>query len=97
MGSASGGQNLTPNPNVLARAGYGGDVWGANGGGATPYGTATQVGATMSNGQRQANFLPGGNFGTTTQRSVMGRLSNGEVSENQFDSTIQTGGSNNAG
>jgi hypothetical protein len=32
------GQNLNANPNVTAPAGYGGDVWGANGGGIVPVG-----------------------------------------------------------
>lgn len=30
------GQNLSPNQNVIAVAGVGGDKWGANGGGITP-------------------------------------------------------------
>jgi len=32
------GQNLSANPNVFAVAGMGGDVWGANGGGAVAIG-----------------------------------------------------------
>ena len=63
-GQASGGQQLTPNPNVFARASLGGDVWGANGGGATAIGggVAGQAGwderiaPAQSRGQTAANY-----------------------------------------
>ena len=37
-GQASGGQKLTPNPNVSAPVNRGGDRWGANGGDGVPIG-----------------------------------------------------------
>jgi hypothetical protein len=63
-GNASGGQQLTVNPNVNAPAGVGGDQWGANGGGITPIGggVAGQDGwspplkVTLSDAQRQASY-----------------------------------------
>lgn len=38
IGTVSPGQKLTPDPNVFAPAGMGGDIWGANGGGAVAVG-----------------------------------------------------------
>jgi hypothetical protein len=57
-GLASGGQQLTPNLNVTAPAGVGGDVWGANGGGITPVGVCPGISnlkQTLSKGQRETN------------------------------------------
>jgi hypothetical protein len=76
-GQASGGQQLTPNPNVNAPAGIGGDLWGANGGGITPIGGGingvTNVKQTLSNGQREtnSNYIPGS--------TTLAGLSNGAV------------------
>jgi hypothetical protein len=62
-GVASGGQKLTPIKNVTARAGIGGSLWGANGGGITPIGggVAGQTGwvvplkANTSDGESDLN------------------------------------------
>jgi hypothetical protein len=72
-GIATGGQTLTPNPNVNAPAGYGGDLWGANGGGITPIGNGVtgidgwdeRVAATFSDGQTQANIQQSGSMGNS--------------------------------
>jgi hypothetical protein len=63
-GLPSGGQTLTPNPNVNAPAGIGGDLWGANGGGITPIGGgiggptgyAKPLAIQMSDAEQTANL-----------------------------------------
>lgn len=68
-GVATGGQTLTPPKNVTARAGFGGDIWGANGGAATPIGNgnvgmpdgrvawAQPLEASLSNGETDGQTL----------------------------------------
>jgi hypothetical protein len=59
------GQNLTANQNVNAPAGFGGDVWGANGGGVTPVGGGATdqtgylkpVAITPASAETATNFL----------------------------------------
>lgn len=58
-GQASGGQNLTPNRNVSAPAGFGGDRWGANGGGITPMAGSKPVAATLADGETATNLQLG--------------------------------------
>ena len=83
-GQASGGQSLTPNRNVVAPAGIGGDLWGANGGGITPVGggvnAITNVKQAISNGQRETNSLFDGNGQT-----ALAGMSNGAVSARTAD------------
>lgn len=63
-GQASGGQSLTPNNNVNAPAGIGGDRWGANGGGITPIGGGIsgqggwdeRIAIASGDGQLAANY-----------------------------------------
>lgn len=78
-GQASGGQSLTPNRNVNAPAGIGGDLWGANGGGIAPVGggvnAVTNVKQAISNGQRETNSVFDGNG-----QNTLAGLSNGAVS-----------------
>jgi hypothetical protein len=81
-GQASGGQTLTPNRNVSAPAGFGGDKWGAFGGGIAPVGTVRTVKQTLSNAQTGADYI----FDANNQ-VVMGGLSNGAVSGVTTDST----------
>jgi hypothetical protein len=81
--AASGGQQLTPNNNVAAVAGNGGDIWGAFGGGAVPVGGGvngvSNVVQTLSNGQREtnSNYIPGS--------TTLARMSNGAVQGNTAD------------
>jgi hypothetical protein len=104
-GQASGGQKLTPNPNVSALAGNGGDIWGANGGSATPIGNGVtgvkgwdeRIAATISDGQTAANLevqpIPVKAKGAPTQ-SVQSQTSNGSLSQQSFDDALPAGGSN---
>jgi hypothetical protein len=104
-GQASGGQQLTPNRNVNAPAGFGGDLWGAYGGGITPVGggvTGDQgwdapIAKTLSDGETATNFelnpVPLSSAGAPTQ-SVKSQVSDGALSERSFDDALPTGGSN---
>ena len=64
-GTVLGGQTLTPNPNVTASAGMGGDRWGANGGGITPIGNGvggqtgwnSPVAQTLSDGETATTYI----------------------------------------
>lgn len=83
-GIPSGGQTLTPNPNVNAPAGFGGDLWGANGGGITPVGGGVTgqtgydkpVAVTLSDAETQTNYQTGvrktveGDLGTASWASA---------------------------
>jgi hypothetical protein len=87
LGQASGGQQLTPNLNVTATAGLGGDRWGANGGGITPVGVdpgITNVQQALSRGQREANtnYLLN-SYGTT--QTVLADMATGAVSGQTAD------------
>lgn len=104
-GQASGGQTLTPNPNVYAPGGIGGDRWGANGGGITPIGNGVtgpsgwdeRVAATASDGQTAENLelnpIPLTARGAPTQ-SVKSQSSNGSLSQQSLDDALPGGGSN---
>jgi hypothetical protein len=94
-GQASGGQQLTPNNNVTAVAGMGGDVWGAFGGGAVPIGGGVSgqtgfgkpISATLSDGETATNYLQG-------TPSVKALESNTALSGQTLDSALASGGSN---
>lgn len=75
-----GGQTLTPNPNVLAPAGNGGDQWGANGGGITPSLGPTPVLVNVSRAVRQTN-----NIFDVNNQTVQAGMSNGAVSGKTAD------------
>jgi hypothetical protein len=104
-GQASGGQTLTPNPNVNAPAGLGGDLWGANGGGITAIGNGVtgQTGWDERVAPAQNRGLTAGNYevspipvnakGAPTQ-SVKTQESNGALSELSLDDALPSGGSN---
>jgi hypothetical protein len=81
MTAANGGQTLTPNPDVYAPAGMGGDVWGANGGGATPIAQPKSPLVNMANASRDGTFL----FDAKNARTVKAGLSNSSVSARTAD------------
>jgi len=87
-GQASGGQKLTPNPNVTAVAGRGGDKWGANGGDINPVGVGQPVGATLSYGETAANYQLG------QSQTVLGNESTGVLNRQTLDSALPAGGRN---
>ena len=95
-GNVTGGQVLTPNNNVFAPAGMGGDLWGANGGGITPVGGGATdqtgyvkpIAATASDGDTATNYLPG------TPRPVLALENSAALSGQTQDSTLASGGSN---
>lgn len=103
-GGPSGGQTLTPNPNVNAPAGIGGDKWGANGGGIVPIGNGVtgtkgwdeRVAATISDGQTCGNLeqapIPLTNKGAPTL-SVQTQLSKAALAQTSFDDALLTAGS----
>jgi hypothetical protein len=98
-GQASGGQQLTPNNNVLAVAGMGGDVWGAYGGGAVAIGGGVTgqtgfgkpVAATVADGETAANYLPSA---PVPLRSVLSSENNASLSGQALDSSLASTGSN---
>lgn len=105
-GIASGGNKLSPNPNVTAPAGFWGDQWGANGGGVTPIGggVAGQTGwetkeaNALSTGQTQGNYQTTGSAaGPFTRnpatRDIMSDASRGQLSMRSADLNIPAGGS----
>jgi hypothetical protein len=104
-GQASGGQILTPNPNVVAVAGRGGDKWGANGGGITPIGGGAsgqtgwdeRVAPAQVRGQTAENYeqspIPVTVKGAPTQ-SVLTQQSNAALGGLSKDSALAAGGSN---
>jgi len=95
-GKASGGQQLTPNRNVTARAGVGGDVWGANGGGITPIGGGVSgqtgydkpVAVTAADGETATNYL------ATANSSVLGQENIGVLTGQTADSSLPAGNGN---
>ena len=87
-GQASGGQTLTPNKNVTAVAGRGGDKWGANGGDINPVGVGQSVGVTLSYGETAANFQVG------QSQTVLGNESTGVLDKQTPDASLPAGGSN---
>lgn len=96
-GVASGGNRLSPNRNVTAVAGNGGDKWGANGGGIGPIGggVAGQTGwdtkeaNALSTGQTQTNYLTTGpaTRGTPT-RDVLSDMTRGALSAQAADTSL---------
>lgn len=104
-GQASGGQKLTPNPNVEALSGIYGDQWGANGGGATPIGGGVsgqtgwdeRVAPAQSRAQTAENYqqspIPLTNRGAPTQ-SVLTKQANAALSTTSLDDALAAGGSN---
>jgi hypothetical protein len=64
-GQVLGGQTLTPNRNVNAPAGTGGNLWGANGGAITPIGGGVSgqtgwnspVAQTLADGETATNYI----------------------------------------
>lgn len=95
-GQASGGQQLTPNRDVTAPAGFGGDLWGANGGGIVPS-TTKSIKQTLSDGETAGNYeqspIPLTALGAPTE-SVLSRASNARLSGQTLDSALAAGGSN---
>lgn len=99
------GQNLSPNPNVSAPAGYGGDTWGANGGDDTPVGggATDQTGyikpvvVTLCSAEAATNYLDPGLSTTNvpTQKSRLSNLNSDALSGQTQDPLSSTG--NNAG
>jgi len=98
-GQVSPGQKLTPNPNVSAPAGNGGDLWGANGGGITPVGGGAvdqtgyvkPVAITPSDCETATNYLPPS---PVPLRSVLSAENNTALSGQTQDSALASGGSN---
>ena len=104
-GQASVGQRLTPNPNVFAHAGTGGDTWGANGGGqvAVGGGAVDQTGyvkpiaITPSDCETATNYIPSALPVTAKgpiTRTVLGQENIGALSGQTQDSALAGGGSN---
>jgi hypothetical protein len=95
-GQAGGGQTLTPNRDITARAGFGGDLWGANGGGIAPCNTKS-INQTLSDGETAANYeqnpIPVGAAGAPTE-SVLSKVNNAALSLQTADSALAAGGSN---
>jgi hypothetical protein len=95
-GHASGGQTLTPNRDVTARAGFGGDKWGANGGDINPCNTKS-INQTLSDGETAANYeqspIPVTLAGAPTT-SVLTQVNNTLLSLQTLDSALTAGGSN---
>src|ERR1700730_5187943 len=99
-GQASGGQILTPNKNLTAVAGRGGDKWGANGGDINPIGGGVSgqtgwnkpVGHTCANGETATNYLP--DVSSIGLSSVLARESTGALDDHIADASIPAGGSN---
>jgi len=75
-----GGQVLTPNPNVIAPAGVGGDRWGANGGDITPTVEPQGVLANASRAVRAMN-----NTFDVNNQTIQGAMSRGAVSAKTAD------------
>src|SRR6202035_488813 len=78
---ASGGQNLTPYQNVFAPVQMGGDLWGANGGGATPVGGPLPVLANAARGVRQVDAV----YDAKNNVTVQGGMSRGAVNTKTSD------------
>jgi hypothetical protein len=105
-GQASGGQTLTPTFDASnSPAGFGGDLWGAHGGGITPVGGGVAglngysrpVAITASQGATAANYerspIPVTNKGAPTT-AVLSDYSRASLSGQTADSALAAGGSN---
>jgi hypothetical protein len=99
------GQNLSANPNVNAPAGYGGDVWGANGGGVTAIGGGATdqtgylkpVAVTPASAESATNYLDPGlsTANRPLQQTRLGLLNSDALSGQTQDPLSSVG--NNAG
>src|ERR1700679_606726 len=97
-GTVSPGQLLTPNRNVFAVAGHGGNKWGAFGGGIVAIGGGATdqtgyvkpVAATAADGETATNYLPGAQPVAT----VIGQESNTALSGQVLDNALPVGTSN---
>jgi hypothetical protein len=100
------GQNLSANPNVFAIAQMGGDIWGANGGGAVAVGggATDQTGylkpavITPSSCETASNFLDSAPLGTVnrpTPGTRLGQMNSDALSGQTQEPLSSTG--NNAG
>jgi hypothetical protein len=89
-GQASGGQKLTPNRNVTAPAGAGGDKWGANGGDINPMSGSKPLAATAADGETATNYI----VSPKAPLTVMSQESLGVLDKQSADSAIPAGGSN---
>ncbi len=78
--TASGGQNLTPYQNVTAPAGFGGDLWGANGGGITPVFGPLPALANVSRAITQSDRIIDVN-----QTTIQAGMSSGAISTKTAD------------
>jgi len=100
------GQNLSANPNVFVIAQMGGDIWGANGGGAVAVGggATDQTGylkpavITPSSCETASNFLDSAPLGTVNQPTPGTRLGqmNSDARSGQTQEPLSSTG-NNAG
>jgi hypothetical protein len=88
-GQASGGQTLTPNSNVSAPAGIGGELWGRFGGGIAAIGTAKPVAATVSDGETAANYVV-----DAVPNSVQGAEAVGALDKQTLDTALPVSGTN---
>lgn len=101
-GTVSPGQVLSPNLNVFAQAGNGGDIWGANGGGATAIGGGATdqtgyvkpVAITIADGETAANYIPTVISRAPPARTVLGQENVTSLSGQALDSTLASGGRN---
>ncbi|MGH6878558.1 MAG: hypothetical protein ACREHV_14445 [Rhizomicrobium sp.] len=103
-GGASGGQKVTPDPNVFAPGGTRGFRWGANGGGQDPIGGGVtgdtgwdeRVAPAQSRGQTVENYeqspIPVTVVGAPTQ-SVLTQQANAALTGTSFDDALAAGGS----
>lgn len=89
-GTASPGVTLSPNRNVTAPAGVGGDLWGANGGGIAPMGGSKPIAATLSDGETANNYQPP----ASPPQPLGCNESNASLSAQTLDSSIGSGGAN---
>lgn len=88
-GIVGGGQKLTPNPNVNAPAGRGGDKWGANGGGIAPIGGSKPIAATLSDGETAQNYQPP----AAPPQALGQQISVAALNKQTTDSSVASGGS----
>lgn len=104
-GQASGGQKLTPNPNVTATAGQGGNKWGANGGGIGPIGGGVagqtgwdeRVAPAQSRAQTAENYqlspIPVSNKGAP-MLTALTQQGTAALAGTSVDGNLAAGGSN---
>ena len=81
MAAANGGQTLTPNKDVYAPAGTGGNLWGANGGGITPIAQPKSPLVNLANASTDGTKL----FDAKNNRTIKTGLSNAAVSARVAD------------